>query len=104
MTERRSTPLSTASRLARSPLTAVSAALAIFLVTFTLLTARVVTGTDPGLRGAVSAQVVSKHGRTILRTTASGRVIRETAPQGSNASHAQAAGLVTRTSGGGTDE
>lgn len=103
MTERHPAPLSPASRLARSRVTAVSAALAMFLVTFTLLTARVVTGTDPGLRGAVSAQVVSKHGRTIIRTTASGRVIREPAP-GPNASHAETASLVTRASGGGTDE
>jgi hypothetical protein len=103
MTERRPAPLSRASRLARSPLTAVSAALALFFVTFTLLTARVVTGTDPGLRAAASAQVVSGHGRTILRTTASGRVIRETAP-GSNAPGAVTASLLTHASGGGTDE
>ncbi len=89
--------------MARSPLTAVSTAVAIFLVTFTLLTARVVTGTDPGLRGVASAQVVSKHGRTILRTTPSGRVIRESAP-GSKAPAAEAASLLTRASGGGSDE
>ncbi len=103
MTERPSTPLSTASRFARSPVTAVSAALAIFLVTFTLLTARVLTGTDPGLHGTATAQVVSKHGRMILRTTASGRVIRETA-QGGVAPHAETASLITRSSGGGSDE
>jgi hypothetical protein len=89
--------------MARSPLTAISTTVAIFLVTFTLLTARVVTGTDPGLRGVASAQVVSKHGRTILRTTPSGRVIREAAP-GSKAPAAEAASLLTRASGGGNDE
>ena len=103
MTERRPAALSTASRLARSPFTAVSGALAIFLVTFALLTARVVSGTDPGLRVAASAQVVSRHGHTILRTTPSGRVIRETAP-GSNAPGAETATLLTHASGGATDE
>jgi hypothetical protein len=84
-------------RLARSPLAVLSSAVAAFLVAFTLLSARVLTGTDPGLRGAPQAQVLSRTGHTILRTTPSGHVIREqvAAAPGTTAT----AGLVTSTSG-----
>lgn len=100
MTERPTPRYST--RLARSPVAAVSAALASFLVVLTLLTARVVTGTDPGLRGTAQAQVVSKGGHVIVRTTASGRVIREAVGSPSPAG-AEAASVVTRSSGGGQE-
>lgn len=75
----------------------LSAALALFLVVFALMSARVVIGTDPGLPTGTQARVLTtKSGKTILRTTASGRVVREAAP----ATGAQTgAPLVTRASG-----
>jgi hypothetical protein len=100
MTERPPRRTSGATRVARSPLAALSATLAGFLVVLALLTARVVKGTDPGLRGTSQAQVISGHGRTIVRTTASGRVIRETTGAAPEASGREAAALTTRTSGG----
>ena len=44
------------------------------LVVLALLTARVVSGTDPSLHASASSAVVVSHsGRTVVRTTASGR-------------------------------
>lgn len=80
----------------------LSAALASFLVAFALLTARVVNGTDPAIRSAAQAQVVSGGGHAVLRTTPSGRVISE--PGTTAASHGKSgtgpASIVTRSSGG----
>lgn len=78
----------------------LSATLASFLAVLALLTARVVTGTDPSLRATAQTQVVSRNGGTVIRTTASGRQIVETAPGSGQPSTAPAA-LVTHTSGGG---
>ena len=69
-----------------------------------LLTARVVTGTDPSLRASAQTQLVARHGHTVIRTTASGRRIVETAPGAGESSRAAPAGLVTRTSGGGESD
>ncbi len=90
------------SSLLRRPLPVIASALASFLVVLTLLTARVVTGSDPALHpGTSSAVVVSRHGHTVLRTTASGKVI-SVGTQGAGAQGvgAQPAPVVTRTSGG----
>ena len=97
MTEPGKTPPRAGTKLARSPMAVLTSALAGFLVAFTLLSARVLTGTDPGLRGAAQAQVVSKSGHTVLRTTASGRVIREQV--GGSPGAAAPAKIVTGTSG-----
>lgn len=85
----------TASR-ARGPWRVISAAVAMFLVVFALMTARVVTGTDPGLQTSAQTQVLAKSGKTVLRTTASGRVVREAAPQ---AGAKAGAPLLTHASG-----
>jgi hypothetical protein len=75
----------------------LSAALALFLVVFALMSARVVIGTDPGLPAGPQAHVVTtKSGKTILRTTASGRIVREALPATAVRSGAP---LVTRASG-----
>jgi len=103
MTESRSRSRIAQQGVLRSPLTVLTAALASFLVVFVLLTARVVSGHDPALRASASrSALVSRGGHTILRTTASGRVL---GPASSATGGAQAAGtqpvtVVTRTSGG----
>jgi len=89
----------------RNPFAAISTALASFLIVMVLLTARVVSGTDPALRASQSSAVVVSHsGRKVLRTTASGRVIGTSGGQsgesssevgGARANHA----IVTRSSG-----
>ena len=61
------------------PWPVLSAALAMFLVVLALMSARVVVGADPGLRTATQARVLTKSGHTVLRTTPSGRVVREAA-------------------------
>jgi len=71
----------------------LATALACFLAVLVMLSARVYTGTGQGLP---SAAVVSAGGRTILRTTASGRVISETqAPGGAGASSAPGVASAT---------
>ena len=85
----------------RSPFAVLSAALASFLVVLALLTARVVTGTDPSLRATAQTQLVARHGHTVIRTTASGKKIVETVSGSGGASSKAPAGLVTRTSGTG---
>lgn len=90
-------------RRAGSPLAVVSAALASFLVVLALLTARVVSGTDPSLRPAAQTQLVAHNGKTVIRTTASGRRIVESVPAGGKAATTPA-GLVSRTSGGGESD
>ena len=99
MTERSPRP---ARRARRSPMPVISAALASFLVVLTLLTARVVTGVDRSIAPGPQAQVVSRNGHTIVRTTASGRRIVESAAPGS-ATEAPLQ-LTTRSSGGVTDD
>lgn len=101
VTERRTPGTSGASSFARSPLSVLTAALASFLLALALLTARVVNGTDPAIRPVAQAQVVSKQGHTILRTTASGRLISEPAGQTGSpgAPEGGPASLVTRSSG-----
>ena len=99
MADRVNTPPHAGMKLARSPLAVLTSALAAFLVAFTLLSARVLTGIDPGLRTAGQAQVVSKSGHTVLRTTASGRVIREQAAGSPGAATAAPAKIVTSSSG-----
>lgn len=89
----------------RNPFAVISTALASFLIVMVLLTARVVSGTDPALRASQSSAVIVSHsGRKVLRTTASGRVIGASGGQsgesgseigGARANHA----LVTRSSG-----
>jgi len=82
----------------------VSATLASFLVVLALLTARVVTGTDPSLRPAAQTQqLVAHNGKTVIRTTASGRRIVESVPAGGKAATTPV-GLVSRTSGGGESD
>jgi len=85
----------------RNPLSVIVATAASFLVILALLTARVVQGIDPALRAnASSAVVVSQHGHTVLRTTASGRVLAAgTQAPGAEGGQAQPATFVTRTSG-----
>jgi len=88
-------------RLLRSPLSVIAAASASFLVVLALLTARVVSGGDPALRvSASSAVFVSHRGKTVLRTTASGRAI-GIAKQGAGleSGGTQPATVVTRASG-----
>ena len=98
MTER----TATTSRLRRrSPFAVLSAALASFLVVLALLTARVVTGTDPSLRATAQTQLVTRHGHTVIRTTASGKKIVETVSGNGGASTKAPTGLATRTSGTG---
>lgn len=84
----------------RRALPVISAALACFLAVLAVLTARVTSGQDPTLRATASTALVSRGGRTVVRTTASGRV----PSQMSSASAAQPGvaptPLVTRTSGG----
>jgi len=86
----------------RSPVSVVLSSLAAFLVVLAVLTGRVVKGQDPTLRvGSATSAIVSHGGRTVLRTTASGRTVAE--PTGGRAGAppgaAQAPGVVTRTSG-----
>ncbi len=82
----------------------ITATLASFLVVLALLTARVVSGHDPSLGSSTSASMlVSPVNRSVVRTTASGRVL---GPAGSATRGATAAGgaqpvtVSTRTSGG----
>ena len=103
MTERRVQPTSRTATLLRNPLSVLSAAAASFLVVLALLTGRVMTGQDPALlsASASSPALISKGGHTVLRTTASGKVIGGATPAvGTEASGAQPASFVTRTSGG----
>jgi len=110
MTDRRVQPPSRATTLLRNPLSVISAAAASFLVVLALLTGRVMTGQDPALlsASASSPALISKGGHTVLRTTASGKVIGGATPaSGVQAGGAQPAAFVTRTSGaagGGRDE
>ena len=111
MTERRAPGRAPASSRLRGSLSVIAAAAASFLVILALLTARVVRGTDPALRAsASSAVVVSGRGHTVLRTTASGRVLAAaTQAPSAGAGRLQPATLVTRASGllageGGRDE
>ncbi len=102
MTERRADGRAPASSLLRNPLSVFSAAAASFLVILALLTARVVQGSDRALRANASSPVlVSQRGHTVLRTTASGRVLGgATQGPGVGSGGAQPATFVTRTSGG----
>lgn len=111
MTDRLPTTATTAPRdsrssakssLLRNPLLVIAAAAASFLVVLALLTARVVSGTDPSLHAsAASSVLVSHRGHVVLRTTASGRVL-GVARQGAGVEGGggQPATIVTRTSGG----
>jgi hypothetical protein len=87
--------------LLRNPLSVLAATLASFLVVLVLLTARVVTGNDPALRaGGTGTVLVAHRGHTLVRTTASGRVIGGVgANAGAQHGGAAPATLVTRTSG-----
>jgi len=102
MTESRSRSRIAQQGVLRSPLTVLTAALASFLVVFVLLTARVVSGHDPALRASASrSALVSRGGHTILRTTASGRVLGPaSSATGALAAGTQPVTVVTRTSGG----
>ena len=101
----RTPPIPTrSSRILRSPLTVLSTTLAGFLAIFVMMTARVYNGTDPGLQP--TAAVISKSGKTVLKTTASGKVIASSSATPGAASK-KPAPLVTHTSGsvgGGHDE
>ena len=77
-------------------MTVLSTSLAGFLAIFVMMTARVYNGTDPGLQP--TAAVISKSGKTVLKTTASGKVIASTAGTPGAASKTPAP-LVTHTSG-----
>ncbi len=102
MTERRPDRYVAKSSLLRNPLSVIAPAAASFLAVLALLTARVVSGTDPSLHAsAASSVVVSHRGHTVVRTTASGRVI-GVAKQGAGVEGGgvQPATVVTRTSGG----
>lgn len=102
MTEPRPDRRAAARGLLRTPLSVIVAAAASFLVVLALLTARVVSGGDPALRTSASSSVLVSHrGRTVLRTTASGRVL-GVAGQGAGVESggAQPATVVTRASGG----
>jgi hypothetical protein len=102
MTEARSSRRTAERSLLRNPLSVVAAAMASFLVVLVLMTARVVSGHDPALLASgPNTALVSRVGNTVLRTTASGRVIGPaTAGAGTETSGAQPATLITRTSGG----
>ncbi len=106
MTERSAATSVSASRpRRRSPLAVLNAALASFLVVLALLTARVVTGTDPSLLASAQTQIVARHGHTVVRTTASGRRIVEAAPGAAGSRSASTAALITHASGGvGSDD
>ncbi len=84
----------------RGLLAVLAGTLASFLVVLVLLTVRVVSGVDPALRVAPTAALVTHRGQTVLRTTASGRIIgSEQVAGGSEPAGSQPATVVTRTSG-----
>jgi hypothetical protein len=104
MTDRTPTTTGRSSRILRSPMTVLTTTLAGFMAIFVMMTARVYNGTDPGLQP--TAAVVAKNGKTVLKTTASGRVIASTGATPGAASK-KPARLVTHASGsigGGRDE
>ncbi len=104
MTDRPTKPSGRSSRILRSPMTVLTTTLAGFLAIFVMMTARVYNGTDPGLQP--TAAVISKSGKTVLKTTASGRVIASTSTAPATAGKAPAP-VVTHASGsigGGHDE
>lgn len=82
----------------------IAAALAIFLAVMALLTARVLTGTDPALVGQAARTSVSAHGAgPALRTTSSGAVLpasNATPPAGRPSQEA----IITRASGAGRSD
>lgn len=85
----------------RGLLAVLAGTLASFLVVLVLLTVRVVSGVDPALRAvAPTAALVTHRGQTVLRTTASGRIIAsEQVAGGSELAGSRPATVVTRTSG-----
>lgn len=102
MTERQPDRGVAKSSLLRNPLSVIAAATASFLAVLALLTARVVSGTDSSLHASAATSVVVSHrGHTVVRTTASGRVI-GVAKQGAGVEGGgvQPATVVTRASGG----
>ena len=96
MTDRRPKTPARSSRILRSPMTVLSTSLAGFLAVFVMMTARVYNGTDPGLQP--TAAVISKGGKTVLKTTASGKVIASSSGT-PGAAAKKPAPLVTHTSG-----
>jgi len=104
MTDRPSRTPGRSSRILRSPMTVLTTTLAGFMAIFVMMTARVYNGTDPGLQP--TAAVISHSGKTVLKTTASGKVIASASATPGAASKKRAP-LVTHTSGsigGGHDE
>lgn len=103
MTESGSTWGARTSTFLCNPFAVISTALTSFLIVMVLLTARVVSGSDPALHASTpNAVVVSHNGRKVLRTTASGRVIAvSTAGPGKEIGGSpNGHGIVTRSSGG----
>jgi hypothetical protein len=96
MTDRSGVRQAGSKRPARHLVAVLTAALASFLAVLAMLSARVYNGTGAGL--APTAAVISRNGHTVLRTTASGRLIATTAPAPSTAGAAPAP-LSTRSSG-----
>lgn len=96
----------------RNPLPAIAAAITVFLVVLALMVARLATGGDPALHVLASAPAsvtaTGGHGRTVLRTTASGRTILTAEGASGQASATAGTGaspLITRASGaGGRDD
>lgn len=78
-----------------------TSALASFLVVLALLTARVVNGQDPVLASMrPGSALVSHGGHTVIRTTASGRVLATPAAGSAGSEHgASSTKIVTHTSG-----
>lgn len=101
MTEPRPQSSGALHSLLRNPMSVIAPALACFLVVLALLSARVMSGREQALSpSSPGVALVSRGGHTILRTTASGRVL---GPQAgvpaAQAGATRLATLVTRTSG-----
>ena len=96
MTDRPALPQAVSKRPATHLVAVLTTALASFLAVLAMLSARVYNGTGAGL--APTAAVISGNGHTVLRTTASGRVIETTTAAPSTAGAAPAP-LSTHSSG-----
>lgn len=92
-------------RLWRSLLAVLAGALACFLTILVLLTVRVTGGVNPAAHAvAPVAGLVTHRGQSVLRTTASGRVIGVEGGEGAAPAGSASAKLATRTSGGAGSE
>jgi hypothetical protein len=76
-----------------------------FLLVLTLLTARVMSGSDPLLRPAASTATVARGGAAaVVRTSASGRTERLSATSAGGAGAIQPTPITTRARGGGGEQ